>query len=201
MAENKYRKARAEMADMGRNGDTVLGHLSRGEMVVPNELLDAEDGALRKILEGVMKEVGINPNQFTVGHEDNKINPATGLPEFGWLSKAFKAVKSVVKSVVKTVKSVVGTVKSVVGGVASAVGLSSPKPTVSTAQAPSTAAAPSKLEEDAAQKKSTLLKRKRRGRRGLRIDSGNASLGGAGDGTGVGTGGSSGGSSVNVPKG
>lgn len=194
MAENKYRKARAEMADMGRNGDTVLGHLSRGEMVVPNELLDADDGALRKILAGVMKEVGINPNQFTVGHEDNKINPATGLPEFGWLKKAFKAVKSVVKSVVNTVKSVVGTV-------AGAVGLSSPKPTVSSAEAPSTAAAPTQLEDDAAQKKSALLKRKRRGRRGLRIDTGNASLGGSGDGTGVGTGGSSGGSSVNVPKG
>jgi hypothetical protein len=198
MAENKYRKARAEMADMGRNGDTVLGHLSRGEMVVPNELLDADDGALRKILAGVMKEVGINPNQFTVGHEENKINPATGLPEFGWLSKAFKAVKSVVKSVVKTVKSVVGTVA---GAVTGAVGLSSPKPTVSTAESPSTAAAPTKLEDEAAQKKSTLLKRKRRGRRGLRIDAGNASLGGSGDGTGVGTGGSSGGSSVNVPKG
>lgn len=189
MAENKYRKARTEMASKGRGGDTVLGHLSRGEMVIPNQLLDLDDGAFRKIVEGVMKEYGINPKEFTVGDSANKTNPETGLPEFGFFKKIFKAAKKVVKSVISTVKSVVGAVTGA-------------KPTTSTAaEAPSTAAAPTQLEEeDAAKKKSELLRRKRRGRRGLRID-GNNSLGGAADGTGIGTGGSSGGSSVNVPKG
>jgi hypothetical protein len=79
-----------DMADKGRKGDTYVGHLTGGEMVVPVAVLDAEDGFLRKAINGAMKDMEVNPDQFTVGHEDNSVNPETGQIEFGlgsWIKR------------------------------------------------------------------------------------------------------------------
>lgn len=185
MAKN-YKKP---PADAGRNGDTVLGHLTRGEMVIPVALLDADDGYLRQMLSGMMQEMDINPAQFTVGDKANKINPETGYPEFGWFKKIVKSVKNVVKKVVSTVGA--------------AVGLAPKAAAPSQAEAPSTGqkytAADTEMSQEEAdvKKKSSALRRKSRGKRRLRID-GNSSVGTGGSGSGVNAGSSSG---VNVPKG
>jgi hypothetical protein len=196
MAKN-YKKSedqiKKELPKKGRNGDDVLAHLTKGEIVVPVEILDAEDGYLRQIINEVMKELGGNPNEYTVGHKDNKINPETGYPEFwGW--NPFKAVKKIVSSVKKVVKKVIAKVSSVF----------SPKMPEAT-EAPSTGASSysasnqdSGNEQDAeVKKKSAALRRKRRGKRRLRINSG-TEVGTTGSGSGVNAGSGSG---VNVPKG
>jgi len=60
----------AQMADMGRNGDTMLAHIN------------PEEAAMLKAMGGT-----------------GTINPATGLVEYGWLSDLWSGVKKVVKKV------------------------------------------------------------------------------------------------------
>jgi hypothetical protein len=81
-AEGGLADAAAYLQSRGRGGDTILAHITPGEA----EMLRRLGG-------------------------EGSINPETGLPEYGWLSKAWKkvtgAVKSVVKGVVNVVKKVV----------------------------------------------------------------------------------------------
>lgn len=100
-----------EVEDAGRGGDTLVGHLTPGEIVIPVEI--ANDPEMQLDLQEMFLEAKMDINEFTVGHEANKINPETGYPEF-------LSLKSVVSAVTKPVTSVV---KSVVGGVGSVLGL------------------------------------------------------------------------------
>lgn len=78
----KGTQANKEAPKKGRMGDTVLGHLTKGEVVLPVQMLDADNKAIRKVVMQMMTEYGVNPNEYTVGHKDNKVNPETGYPEF-----------------------------------------------------------------------------------------------------------------------
>ena len=90
------------MAAMGRNGDTVVGHLTPGEIVIPKALID-QDPALREGLFQRLRDMGVeDPEQYVVGSESNSINPDTGMPEF-FLKKLFRAIKKVVKKVASVV--------------------------------------------------------------------------------------------------
>lgn len=227
MAQAKYMKNKSEaqvkkeLPKKGRGGDSVLGHLTPGEMVVPNALLDAEGKAFRNMLSEIMEEYGINPKEYTVGDKANKINPETGYPEFWGFSSFFKpvtkvvktvtkAVKNVAKAVVKPVKQVAKTatkivqkaVKAVAKPVAKGLGIQTEAPAAKEVVTPSTGAAASEYIQDPSgkAKKSYALRRKRRGKRRLRV-AGDVGIGTSGQGSGVGTGGSSGGSSINVPRG
>jgi len=77
------------MAQMGRNGDTMLAHITPAEA----RMLRARGGS-------------------------GTINPVTGLPEF-FIKSIFRAAKKVVKGAAKVVKKTVSAVKSVVKKVAS----------------------------------------------------------------------------------
>ena len=68
-----------ELAEEGRGGDQIVGHLTPGEIVIPTDILDEE---LTEILDEFFAENGISMAQYTVGHEENSINPETGMPEF-----------------------------------------------------------------------------------------------------------------------
>ena len=93
------------MAAMGREGDTVVGHLEPGEIVIPRALID-RDPALREGLFQRLRDMGIeDPERYVVGSDSNSINPATGMPEF-FLKKLFRGIKNAVKKVVKVVKKV-----------------------------------------------------------------------------------------------
>lgn len=74
----------------GRGGDTLLGHLTPGEIVVPKEIIDNEI-AMRK-LKSLFDKYEVDINQYTVGHEANSINPETGNPEFGFLKKVWGGI-------------------------------------------------------------------------------------------------------------
>jgi hypothetical protein len=185
------------LASQGRGGDSLLAHVARGEIVIPNILLDAEDQALRKIIQEIFKEYGVDPDIYTVGTDKNSINPETGLIEFGWLSKTWKKVTKPIKKVVKTITKAV---KKVVGTVAKTVGLAPEVPEAPSTGSSSTALGDGTLEDvtSGKQKKSAALRRRARGKRRLRVGN-QMSIGTTGT-SGVGTGGSTG-SSVNVPKG
>ncbi len=81
-----------QQAEAGRATDTVLGHLSLGEVVIPRALLD--DPQVMQILQQIFEANGANLAEFTVGDPANKINPETGHPEF-----FFKKLKSIFKAV------------------------------------------------------------------------------------------------------
>ncbi len=75
--------------DAGRGTDTVLAHLSLGEIVIPRAFQD--DPNFMQILQSAFQQAGVDIGQYTVGDKANKINPETGYPEFGFLSHIFKS--------------------------------------------------------------------------------------------------------------
>jgi hypothetical protein len=95
----------------GRDTDTVVGHLTAGEIVIPAQI--ASQPEVQKIIMAIFEGNKVSMDEFTVGHPSNKKNPETGYPEF-FLKKAWKAAT--------------GVVQDVVGGVAKAVGLAPKAP-------------------------------------------------------------------------
>ena len=108
------------MSMMGRDGDTTLGHLTEGEVVVPAPVLEANPQA-SDMLENTMMDMGIDPRTRVVDSTGElggiaSINPQTGFQEFGFLSKIFKKVKNVVKKAAPVI------LPMVLPGVGSAIG-------------------------------------------------------------------------------
>ena len=67
-----------QAADMGRRGDTTVGHLTPGEVVVPVDLQTPQ------LMAALMEALGPDFGRYQVGGEDDSINPQTGMPEFGY---------------------------------------------------------------------------------------------------------------------
>jgi hypothetical protein len=66
-------------AELGRNGDDTIGHLTTGERIIPKGVLGQD--LTNKIIQA-MQTSGLNPSQYVVGNKSNSFNPATGQPEF-----------------------------------------------------------------------------------------------------------------------
>ena len=105
------------IAALGRNEDTILAHVAPDEMVIPAEVL-RNDPFLNALIRKSISKYGVDPNQFVVGNGDMDLNPLTGLPEFGFLSKVFKKIKKVVKKVAPVAMFIpgVGQALGAVGG-------------------------------------------------------------------------------------
>ena len=98
MLNNQQREQMQGIAALGRNEDTYLAHVAPDEMIVPAQAL--RDNPLLKVaIEKSISNYGIDPNQFLVGNGSMDLNPLTGLPEFGFLSKIWKKAKGVVKAI------------------------------------------------------------------------------------------------------
>lgn len=69
-----------QMAAQGEGGDTTMGHLTPGEVVIPVSLL--EDPEIMAALQDMFDTQGINMEQYVVGNESNSVNAETGYPEF-----------------------------------------------------------------------------------------------------------------------
>jgi hypothetical protein len=78
--------------EQGRGTDTVMAHLSLGEVVIPRAFLD--DPQVMQVLQQIFDSAGANMAEFTVGDPANKINPETGYPEF-FFKKIFRALKKI----------------------------------------------------------------------------------------------------------
>ena len=98
MLNNGQRQQLEGIAALGRNEDTYLAHVAPDEMVVPAQAL-RDNPLLKQAIEQVISKYGIDPNQFLVGNGSMDLNPLTGLPEFGFLSKIWKKAKKIVKKV------------------------------------------------------------------------------------------------------
>ena len=66
-------------AKMGQGGDSTLGHLSPGDVVVPVHHITPD---VHLGLQRLFAAKNLNKDQFTVGSPANKINPSTGLAQF-----------------------------------------------------------------------------------------------------------------------
>jgi hypothetical protein len=117
MLNNGQRQQLEGIAALGRNEDTYLAHVAPDEMIVPAQAL--RDNPLLKVaIEKSISNYGIDPNQFLVGNGSMDLNPLTGLPEFGFLSKAWKKIKKVAKKVAPVAMFIpgVGQALGAVGG-------------------------------------------------------------------------------------
>ena len=69
------------MEQYGRNGDTMMGHLTPGETVVPQQVLQ-QNPQIARGLGRAFQDAGADPTRYVVGSGSNSINPMTGEPEF-----------------------------------------------------------------------------------------------------------------------
>ncbi len=72
---------KSPIAKYGRNGDTMVAHVTKGEQIVPKQILDKNPDLVMHIAHAI-RNAGANPDQYKVG-KNMSINPATGHPEFG----------------------------------------------------------------------------------------------------------------------
>jgi len=91
---NRIDYSNSGLAALGRNEDSFLAHVAPGEMVVPPVISDKT----KRRIDTELRYAGLDPRNYRVG-EYMTINPITGMPEFGFLSKVFKKVKKVAKKV------------------------------------------------------------------------------------------------------
>ena len=76
-----------KIAEEGRGEDEVIGHLTKGEIVIPKAFM--EDERIAAAIQQIFAAADVNINQYTVGHDENSINPTTGNPEFKFSFKRF----------------------------------------------------------------------------------------------------------------
>lgn len=86
------------LASHGRGSDTMLAHMTPGEMTIPVEVQRANP-ELMEALRKAFLEMNANPDQYVVGSDANSINPETGLQEHGF-GKVFKSIARYVLPVI-----------------------------------------------------------------------------------------------------
>ena len=82
----------AALAKNGRRGDTELGHLTKGEVVIPKEIAQLRPDLIQRLVEQV-NTMGGDPSKLMVGMGSR--NPQTGLEEFATqqeIQAAYKAL-------------------------------------------------------------------------------------------------------------
>lgn len=99
---NRIDYSNSGLAALGRNEDSFLAHVAPGEMVVPPVISDKT----KRRIDTELRYAGLDPRNYHVG-EYMTINPITGMPEFGFLSKVFKGVKKVATAPFKVTKKIV----------------------------------------------------------------------------------------------
>ena len=120
MLNNGQRQQLEGIAALGRNEDTYLAHVAPDEMIVPAQAL-RDNPLLKQAIQKSISKYGIDPNQFLVGNGSMDLNPLTGLPEFGFLSKIWKKAKKIVKKVAPVAALIPG-VGTALGGVLGGIG-------------------------------------------------------------------------------
>ncbi len=88
-------KSITELAQEGRGGDQIVGHLTPGDVVVPAAIAHKDPAILMRLKKN-FEEEGQDYRTHIAGTKYNSINPETGIPEFrfggGWLKPLATAV-------------------------------------------------------------------------------------------------------------
>jgi len=84
-----------DLAQHGRGNDTMMAHVTPGEMMVPPEMMQRHPDLQKHLYQAYVDE-GMDPRQFKVGSGITSLNPTTGKAEFGFFKKLFKAAAPVV---------------------------------------------------------------------------------------------------------
>ena len=88
----------SQLQAMGRNGDTIIAHLTPDEIVVPGDIL-RQKPEIKEMIFAEMRLAGVeDPERFIVGSDANFVNPESGLPEF-FLKNIIKGVRNTLKKV------------------------------------------------------------------------------------------------------
>ena len=72
-----------QMAAQGQNGDSLVAHMTPGEIAIPPQIQTPQ---LMAAIRQAFAQAGVNPAQFTAGSPAASHNPATGAPQFNLLS-------------------------------------------------------------------------------------------------------------------
>ncbi|CAM6001447.1 unnamed protein product [Sphagnum balticum] len=80
---SKLKLTSAEWAQLGRFGDTIIAHLTPGEIAVPPQVQTPQ---LMRELDKAFRRAKVSVPQFTAGSPKSSTNPKSGLPEYNWLA-------------------------------------------------------------------------------------------------------------------
>jgi hypothetical protein len=86
------RLSAAEAGAAGRFGDSIIAHLTPGEITIPIQL---QSPAVLKAIRAEFAKVGVNPGQFVAGSPQGSRNPQTGAQEFAFLGGLLPTLMSV----------------------------------------------------------------------------------------------------------
>lgn len=73
----------AQLAAQGQGQDSLVAHLTPGELVVPKQVQTPQ---VLAVLNQAFQQAGANPMQFQAGNPANQHNPQTGMPMFDFMS-------------------------------------------------------------------------------------------------------------------
>lgn len=68
---------------LGRYGDTIVAHLTPGEIAVPPQV---QTPKVLATIKNAFEKQNVDPQQFTAGSPQSSMNPQTGIPEYNFLS-------------------------------------------------------------------------------------------------------------------
>lgn len=85
------------VAKMGRGGDTLLAHLTPGEIAVPPEV---QTPKVLATIDKAMEKKGVDMQQFTAGSPQSSMNPQTSLPEYNFMSAFLPAALGLAGSMI-----------------------------------------------------------------------------------------------------
>lgn len=94
------------LANAGRFGDTELIHATKGEVVIPPNILNKNPSLVQAIRAELAKE-NTSLDEVTVGSQLASVNPQTGLQEF-FIKPLFKKLKKGASSLFGGLKKVLG---------------------------------------------------------------------------------------------
>lgn len=78
------------MASNGRRGDTKMGHMEEGEIVIPKQVAAENPDIAIEALRAIRRSGG-DPSSYVVGSSTGNYNPKTGQQEFFW-DKVFQVL-------------------------------------------------------------------------------------------------------------
>lgn len=106
-----------QMAQQGRFGDSVVAHVTPGEISIPPQI---QSPALMQAIRAAFAHFGISPQQFTAGSPQVSHNPATGAPELSLWSALLPIAGAALGSFIPGVGTAAG--MAIGGGLGGAAG-------------------------------------------------------------------------------